>query len=132
MHGCRYPDFVEGFWIARYTSLTYIDESAFSFIESPLFTRLVAAYLTEAEYVALQQTLQANPEAGKVVVGSGGVRKLRWAAPGRGKSGGYRVIYFVKRAPRLILMLTMYAKNAKDNIPGTLLAQIRKEADDGE
>jgi mRNA-degrading endonuclease RelE of RelBE toxin-antitoxin system len=52
--------------------------------------------------------------------------------PGRGKSGGYRVIYFVKRAPGVILMLTMYAKNVKDNIPGHLLAQIRKEVDDGD
>jgi hypothetical protein len=104
----------------------------FSFIESPLFTRLVAEFLSEAEYAALQQTLQGDPEAGKVVVGSGGVRKLRWAAPGRGKSGGYRVIYFVKREPGVILMLTMYAKNVKDNIPGHLLAQIRKEVDDGD
>lgn len=104
----------------------------FSFVESPLFTQLVAEYLREDEYAALQQTLQANPDAGKVVAGSGGVRKLRWAAPGRGKSGGYRVIYFVKRAPGVILMLTMYAKNVKDNIPGHLLAQIRKAVDDGD
>ena len=104
----------------------------FSFIESPLFTRLVAEYLTEAEYAALQQMLQDDPDAGKGVAGSGGVRKLRWAAPGRGKSGGYRVIYFVKRAPGVILMLTMYTKNVKDNIPGHLLAQIRKEVDDGD
>lgn len=102
----------------------------FSFVETPIFTRLVAEYLTEAEYAALQQLLLDNPEAGKVVAGSGGVRKLRWAAPGRGKSGGYRVIYFVKRAPGVILMLTMYAKNMTDNIPGHLLAQIRKEVDD--
>jgi hypothetical protein len=63
--------------VARYTSLTYTREAVFSFIESPLFTRLVAEYLTEAEYATLQQALQENPEAGKVVAGSGGVRKLR-------------------------------------------------------
>jgi len=67
-----------------------------------------------------------------VVSGSGGVRKLRWAAPGRGKSGGYRVIYFLKREPGVILMLTMYAKNEKANIPGHVLAQIRKEFGNGD
>ena len=78
----------------------------FSFAESSIFTRQVTEYLTEAEYIALQNTLMANPEAGKVVAGSGGVRKLRWAAPGRGKSGGYRVIYFVKREPDVIYVPT--------------------------
>jgi hypothetical protein len=104
----------------------------FSFVETTLFTRLVAEYLTEAEYSALQETLEANPEAGQVVPRSGGVRKLRWAAPGRGKSAGYRVIYFVKREPGIILMLTMYAKNEKTNIPGHLLAEIRKAAENGD
>ncbi|MEY4551486.1 MAG: hypothetical protein RL685_7681, partial [Pseudomonadota bacterium] len=89
-----------------------------SFIETKLFTRLVAEYLTESEYISLQDALEVNPEAGKVVAGSGGVRKLRWAPPGRGKSGGYRVIYFVQREPGVIVMLTLYAKNVKDNIPG--------------
>jgi hypothetical protein len=102
-----------------------------SFIETKLFTRLVAEYLTESEYISLQDALEVNPEAGKVVAGSGGVRKLRWAPPGRGKSGGYRVIYFVQREPGVIVMLTLYAKNVKDNIPGHILAQIRKEAEDG-
>jgi hypothetical protein len=104
----------------------------FSFVETTLFTRLVGEYLTEAEYAALQDALEANPEAGQVVPQSGGVRKLRWAAPGRGKSAGYRVIYFVKREPGIILMLTMYAKNEKTNIPGHLLAEIRKAAEDGD
>ncbi len=46
----------------------------------------------------------------------GGVRKLRWRAPGRGKRGGYRIIYFVKPVQRTIWMLTMYPKNVVDNI----------------
>jgi len=60
----------------------------FSFIETRLFTKLVVDYLSDEEYAALQLALMRDPEAGPVIPGSGGVRKLRWAAPGRGKRGG--------------------------------------------
>jgi mRNA-degrading endonuclease RelE of RelBE toxin-antitoxin system len=60
------------------------------------FTRLVQEYLNDDEYRELQKALMDNPETGKVIPGSGGVRKLRWRAPGRGKRGGYRVIYYAK------------------------------------
>ena len=50
-----------------------------SFIETKLFTRLVHEYLSDDEYSELQQALLANPEAGAVISGSGGIRKLRWA-----------------------------------------------------
>lgn len=63
-----------------------------SFIETKLFTRLVQEYLSDDEYSKLQQALLAEPEAGAVIRGSGGVRKLRWAVAGRGKRGGIRVI----------------------------------------
>jgi len=59
------------------------------------------------------------------------VRKLRWRAPGRGKRGGYRVIYYVKPARNVIWMLTMYPKNVAENIPAGVLRQIRKEVEDG-
>ena len=89
----------------------------FSFIETRLFTKLVLEYLSEEDYAALQEALMRAPEAGPVIPGSGGVRKLRWAAPGRGKRGGYRVIYYVRRAHGVIWMLTMYPKNVAENIP---------------
>jgi mRNA-degrading endonuclease RelE of RelBE toxin-antitoxin system len=101
----------------------------FSFVETQLFSRLVQEYLTDQEYLQLQGELIRNPEAGTVVRGSGGVRKLRWAAGGRGKRGGYRVIYFVRRTTGVIWMLTIYPKNVADSIPGHVLKQIREEID---
>ena len=102
----------------------------FTFIETRLFSRLVQQYLSDEEYGALQLELVRNPEAGSVVRGSGGVRKVRWAAPGRGKRGGYRVIYLLRRPKGVIWLLTMYPKNVADNIPAHVLKQIREEIGD--
>ena len=102
----------------------------FSFIETRLFTKLVLDYLSDEEYFALQEALMRTPEAGPVIPGSGGVRKLRWDAPGRGKRGGYRVIYYVRRTHEVIWMLTMYPKNVAENIPAHVFRQIAKEVED--
>jgi hypothetical protein len=69
-----------------------------SFVETKLFTRLVQEYLSDDEYLRLQQALLTDPEAGAIIPGSGGVRKLRWGVAGRGKRGGVRVIYFFVRS----------------------------------
>ena len=103
----------------------------FSFIETRLFTRLVQEYLDDDEYRELQKVLMDNPETGNIIPGSGGLRKVRWRAPGRGKRGGYRVIYYVRLKQGVILMLTMYPKNVAENIPVHVLRQIRKEVEDG-
>ena len=105
--------------------------SVFSFIETRLFTRLVQEYLDDDEYRELQKVLMENPEAGLVIPGSGGVRKLRWRAPGRGKRSGYRVIYYARIAQGLIWMLTMYPKNVAENIPAHVLRRIRMEVENG-
>ena len=102
----------------------------FSFIETRLFTKLVLDYLSDDEYGRLQEALMRDPESGPVIPGSGGVRKLRWAAPGRGKRGGYRIIYYVRRARGVIWMLTMYPKNVAENIPAHVLREIAKEVED--
>ena len=104
----------------------------FSFVETRLFTKLVLEYLSDEQYGALQRALMIHPDAGPVIPGSGGVRKLRWAATGRGKRGGYRVIHYVKRANGVIWLLTMYPKNVAENIPATVLSRIRQEVEDGQ
>ena len=102
----------------------------YSFIETKLFTRLIDDLLSDDALGELQGFLMENPEAGDVVPGSGGVRKLRWAVRGRGKRGGLRVIYFVKTTQGVIFLLTVYPKNVRDTIPAHVLRQIRKEAED--
>jgi len=94
-----------------------------------MFSRLVDEYLSDTDYARLQGELLRAPEAGAVIRGSGGVRKLRWAAAGRGKRGGYRVIYYPRGAEGVIWMLTIYPKNVIDSIPAHDLKQICKEID---
>ena len=63
------------------------------FIETPTFTRLVTQLLTDDEYREMQNVLMEDPERGDIIKGGGGIRKLRYAVQGRGKSGGFRAIY---------------------------------------
>lgn len=88
-------------------------------------------YLSDDEYRALQAALIENPEAGSVISGSAGVRKLRWAAPGRGKRGGFRIVYYLQRAQGSIWLLTKYAKNVTDTLSADVLRRIRAEIEDG-
>ena len=100
------------------------------FIEAPKFTELVQSHLNDEEYAALQQLLLERPDAGAIVPGSGGVRKIRWGLRGKGKRGGIRVIYYWKTADDEIWLLTLYAKNVQENIPAHVLKQIAQEIDD--
>jgi hypothetical protein len=101
----------------------------YSFIETKLFSRLVADVLTDEEYSSLQKALIKDPEAGDLIPGSGGVRKLRWGVTGRGKRGGIRVIYYARVRRGQIWMLTLYAKNVVENIPANVLREIKEEID---
>lgn len=102
------------------------------FIESPIFSRLVQNYLSDDEYAALQWELTAQPEVGRLIPGSGGLRKMRWQAQGRGKSGGYRIIYYWRDRRGQIWLLTIYAKNEAENIPAHILKAIKEEFVDDE
>ena len=78
-----------------------------TFIETKLFSRLVPEFLSDEEYASVQSELIDNPEAGAVIRGSGGVTKLRVAAQGRGKSDGYRVIYYLGRPKGVVWMFDL-------------------------
>ncbi len=78
----------------------------------------------------MQQSLAENPQLGDVVPSSGGVRKVRWGAKGKGKRSGVRVIYYVKTVDGVIWMLTIYGNNETENIPASVLNQIRQEIED--
>jgi mRNA-degrading endonuclease RelE of RelBE toxin-antitoxin system len=82
-------------------------------VEAPAFTRHLQEYLDDEQYQALQTELVRNPEAGDVMPGTGGFRKMRWADPGRGKGrrGGLRVIYYYLERDRQIWLMTLYGKN---------------------
>lgn len=83
------------------------------FIEAPPFTQLLADYLGDEDYADLQQFLARDPEAGDLIPGTGGFRKLRWTDPRRrkGKRGGLRVIYFHFVADNQIWFMTLYGKD---------------------
>jgi hypothetical protein len=98
----------------------------FTFIESAAFERVRAVYLDDDEYAELQQFMVQNPEAGSIVRGSGGVRKLRWRGAGAGKRGGLRVIYFVRYQPNEFWMLALYAKAKQENVPAHILRQLKE------
>ena len=101
------------------------------FIETSIFTKYVYQCLTEEEYFGLQNYLFLFPESGKIIQGSGGVRKLRWAMKNIGKRGGVRVIYYYKNKDNEIWLLTIYQKTKTDTIPARILRQIAEEIKNG-
>jgi len=97
------------------------------FIETSLFTKLLPNYLSEDEYRSLQWYLLEHPEAGDIIRGSGGARKIRWSQEGKGKRGGVRIIYYWKKSVYEIWLLTIYSKSERASIPGHVLKKIAEE-----
>ena len=100
------------------------------FVETPTFTRLITTLLSDDEYADLQVELATDPERGALIRGGGGIRKVRFAVQGRGKSGGIRVIYYWVKSRDHILMLIAYPKARKDNLTDnetTILRKLIKE-----
>jgi hypothetical protein len=98
----------------------------FTVVETLLFQKQWPLYWTEEERGEFAAHIAENPDAGNVVPGSGGIRKVRWRRAGSGKSGGVRVIYFTRTVEEEIVLLTLYAKSTTDNITGAKLKEIRR------
>ena len=111
--------------IASYTPWAYTTR-VFTFIELEPFARARMQLLDDDEFAQLQLYLIAQPAAGDVIPGSDGCRKLRWALAGRGKRGGARIVYFLRLGAGEIVLVTMYAKNVRDNIDPKLLRNLRR------
>ena len=99
--------------------------------ETSVFTRQVNDLLDYESYRLLQLRLVADPEAGQLIPGTGGLRKIRWQSSGRGKRGGVRVIYYWATRDAVVLLLLMYGKNKQDDLTPAqkkvLAALVREE-----
>ena len=95
------------------------------FIETPIFTKLVIDLVPDDEYRKIQLALVLRPEAGKIIPGSGGLRKIRWKINGGGKRGGLRSIYFWDVSEETIYMLLIYKKSTQEDLTSNQLKTLR-------
>jgi hypothetical protein len=99
-------------------------------VETPTFQRLWPDYWSEDERGQFASYLALTPDAGDVVPGAGGVRKIRWTRPGPGKRGGVRVVYFNRLADGEVWLLLIYSKSVRDNVAAELLKLLKQEVND--
>jgi len=86
------------------------------FIETPIFTEDVLETLSDEEYGEFQKALSLDPELGDLIPGGGGLRKVRWSLPGKGKRGGIRVIYYWAVSSDIVYLLLLYKKARQENL----------------
>ena len=94
-------------------------------IETPLFSKLWPVYWSEDQRGTFAAFIAEHPDEGDVVQGSGGVRKVRWGRAGSGKSGGVRVIYFVRNELGELVLLFIYAKSKLETLKASTLKELR-------
>ncbi len=94
-------------------------------VETPIFTKRVTRVMDDEQYRLLQESLVRTPEVGRIIPGSGGLRKLRWAGSGRGKRGGIRLIYYWFPKQDRVLMLFLFAKNEQADLTVQQLRTLR-------
>ena len=95
-------------------------------IELPPFAQVCDDLFTDEEFLSLQVFLCEQPEAGDLIPGTTGCRKLRWAAKGKGKRGGSRVIYFLRHVQGHIVLIAAYGKGERDDVPRPWLKKIKE------
>ena len=95
-------------------------------IETHIFTKRINRLMKEDVYRELQNELIESPDIGKVIQGSGGIRKIRWSGSGRGKRGGSRIIYYWAKNKDQIYMLFIYEKNELSDLTKDQLSTLKK------
>lgn len=95
-------------------------------VEMPEFTSTARKLLDDTDRELLIEFLASHPQAGDLMQGTGGVRKLRWALQGRGKSGGARVIYFYHDMALPLFLFTIYAKNSQSDLSDAARNELKK------
>ena len=96
-----------------YTPMAY--NKNMELIETPVFKKQIDRLLDELTYAQFKEYLVCNPLKGKLIRGGGGIRKIRWGKKNTGKSGGVRIIYFIKTDMQIYLLFA-YAKSEADNL----------------
>lgn len=96
------------------------------FIETSFFTKALMKAFSDSEYTEFQEALVINPELGKIIRGSGGLRKVRWNLENKGKSGGVRIVYYLKTNENRIYLLLLYPKNVQDTLTPDQLKMLKK------
>ena len=96
-----------------------------TFIELPLFTELITDLVDDTSYAEFQKELLRQPEKGDVMQHAGGLRKVRLRVPGRGKSGGARVIYLYLERHDTIVFFYVYTKAKSENLTPEQLKRLR-------
>lgn len=96
------------------------------FVELTPFVAFRDAHWTDEEFTALQQFLVALPDAGSVIRGAGGLRKLRWRVRGRGKRGGTRIIYYWDPPEDRIYLIYGYSKSDREDLTPSQLRVLRQ------
>ena len=100
------------------------------FIESLIFTKESRYLLTEDGLRQLQMVLSSQPEIGRIIIGSKGLRKVRWFCSGKGKRGGLRIIYYWLRDDYQIVLLHVYEKSKQEDLTIGQIKFLRKLIED--
>ena len=95
------------------------------FIETSVFTKEIRRLLSDDHYRMLQTALMLRPDAGDLIRGSGGLRKVRWSLPGMGKRGALRVIYYWDQA-ETVYMLFAYKKTVQEDLTAQQLSLLKR------
>jgi mRNA-degrading endonuclease RelE of RelBE toxin-antitoxin system len=103
----------------------------YTIVETKIFQKYAADIWDDSEREEFIAWLAANPEAGDVIQGTKGLRKVRWSKKGAGKSGGTRIIYFNRLNQGLIWLLIIYTKTKFDTLPTEFLNKLKEGINNG-